>query len=135
MYKCSVTLSYPVKPTLALRVGSQPAKRPPLGWQQELQMTAVTEVSPPLHHLFYLGRFLAVCRQLQRGIPKSSTVSFRSLLFLTGRLAANIASPEEPSMKLLRHQIEDRTREGAHRLILCHKTFLKVCSALEFRQI
>lgn len=133
--KHNVTLSYPVKPTLGLRVGSQPAKSPLLGWLQELQTNAVTQVCHPLRPLFYLARFLAMCRQLQCGITKSSTVSLGSLLFLTRRLIFNIPSPEEPSMKLLRNQTEDLTREGARRLILCLKTFSKVCSTLKFRQM
>lgn len=36
-------------------------------------------------------------------------------------------------MKLLRNQREDLTREGAHRLILCLKTFIRACSALKLR--
>lgn len=41
----------------------------------------------------------------------------------------------EPSMKLSQYQTQDLSGEGTHRPILCLKTFIKVFSALKFRQI
>lgn len=51
LYKCYISLPYPVKPITALRGGCQPAKSPPLGWHQELQTNSAAQVHHRLHPL------------------------------------------------------------------------------------